>query len=121
MSETTPDDSKQVPHDSEKYSRMYLGNEKFDITAANQILINTAEWLIKKGKINEKNIPIPAGPKRYLINRENKNTYGGPLPGGKRLSNGYWIMLNLSKPNCVIYARKLLTKFGIDPKFLRVE
>lgn len=121
VSETTLTNTKQMPRDSEKYSRMYLGNEKFDITAANQILINTAEWLIKKGKINEKNIPIPAGPKRYLLNRENKNMYGGPLPGGKRLINGYWIMLNLSKPDCVIYARKLLTKFGIDPKLLRVE
>ena len=115
------EETKRFAQDSEKYTQMHIGTEKFDISAANQILINTTEWLIKKGKINDRALPIPAGPKRYLINRENKNMYGGPLPGGKRLSNGYWIMLNLSKSNCVIYARKLLTRFGMDPKSLRVE
>ena len=119
--EVGSDEVKRLAQDSEKYMRMYIGTEKFDINAANQILINTAEWLIKKGKINDRSLPIPAGPKRYLLNKENKNMYGGPLPGGKRLFNGYWIMLNLNKPNCVIYARKLLTKFGMDPKLLRVE
>lgn len=119
--ESSTSNTNHLQNVSERYSRMYIGNERFDINTANQILINTAEWLIKKGKINEKNIPIPAGPKRYLINRENKNKYGGPLPGGKRLSNGYWIMLNLSKDNCVIQARRLLKKFEFDPTLLRLE
>lgn len=119
-SETTHVDTERNSQDSEKYTRMYLGNERFDISAANQILINTAEWLIKKGMINDRSLPIPAGPKRYLLNKENKNMYGGPVPGAKKLYNGYWIMLNLNKPNCVIYARKLLMRFGMDPKMLSV-
>ncbi len=119
--ETNHVDAARNSQDSEKYTRMYLGSERFDISAANQILINTAEWLIKKGKITDKSLPIPAGPKRYLLNKENKNMYGGPLPAAKKLYNGYWIMLNLNKPNCVIYARKLLMRYGMDPKMLSVE
>ncbi|MEM3490344.1 MAG: hypothetical protein QXO75_11930 [Nitrososphaerota archaeon] len=109
------------PQDSGKYTRMYLGSEKFDITAANQILINTAEWLIRKGKINDKLLPIPAGPKRYLLNKENKNKYGGPLPSARKLSNGYWIMLNLNKESCIAYAKRLLVRFSVDPEILKLE
>ncbi|MEM3845042.1 MAG: hypothetical protein QXU98_05015 [Candidatus Parvarchaeota archaeon] len=119
--EATRGEDLKRPQGSGKYTRMYLGNEKFDITAANQILINTAEWLIRKGKIDDKLLPVSAGPKRYLLNKENKNKYGGPLPSAKKLSNGYWIMLNLSKDNCIAYAKRLLVRFNVDPEILKLE
>lgn len=102
-------------------SKMYIGKEQYQISAANQILINTAEYLIRKGKITEKNLPFSAGPKRYLINIRNENKYGGPLPQAKQLSNGWWIMLNFDSIQCELQARKLLSAFGSDPSSLRVQ
>ncbi|MCK4245341.1 MAG: hypothetical protein KAX20_06930, partial [Candidatus Omnitrophica bacterium] len=50
----------------EKPKRMKLSGEVFEIQSANEILTNTADWLIKKGKLKISDCPVPAGPKRYL-------------------------------------------------------
>ena len=72
-------------------STMVLGEDRFIISKANKILINTAEWLIKKGKLKQYDVPIETGPKNYLINLEAKHKRGNDFYGGKQLSNGLWL------------------------------
>lgn len=100
---------------------MRIQGKEFQISAQNHILINVPKWLIEKGKLNRNTVPIEAGPKRYLINRENKNKDGSLLPGGKAINGGLWIMLNLSSSNIVRMAYKLLEKFGYENKILELE
>ena len=108
-------------YSSKYYTKMRIQGKEFQISAQNQILINVANWLVEKGKLNRNTVPIEAGPKRYLINRENKNKDGSLLPGGKAINGGLWIMLNLSSSNIVRMAYKLLEKFGYENKILELE
>ncbi len=103
------------------YTKMRLEGKEYKILAQNQILINVAEWLVDKGKLNRNTVPIEAGYKRYLVNKENKNKDGRSLPGGKAIKGGLWLMLNLSASNIVLKSYELLEKFGYHKDTLQLE
>lgn len=103
------------------YTKMRLPGKEYRINAQNEILINVANWLIEKGKLSRNTVPIDAGHKRYLVNKENKNKDGRPLPGGKPINGGLWLMLNLSASNIVLKAYELLEKFGYQKGTLELE
>ena len=101
--------------------RLRIGNEIFEIRTSREILIKTAEWLIRKGKLKASDCPISAGYKRYLINTEPKHRYGENFRSPKRLSNGLYIETHYSTASCINLARKLLEKFGYNKDLLKVE
>ena len=124
--ETTEDNSVEYDnghsnYGNKYYTRMRLQDKDYKITTQNQILINVANWLVEKGKMNKTNVPIESGPKRYLVNKENKNKDGRPLPSGKQINGGLWLMLNLSASNIVMKSYELLERFGYDRKSLELE
>jgi hypothetical protein len=101
--------------------RFRLGNETFESPHAIDILINTANWLIQKGKLRPENCPVViGGRKRYLINREPKHRFDDDFKNPKQLSNGLWIEVHHNKASCINYAKRLLEKFGFPPDTLTI-
>ena len=75
------------------------------------VLINTANWLIKKGKITSLNCPIKLqeNGKSYLINTLPVHEDGRKFQyGGAELLNNLYIDKNWSKDDCIKKAKDLL-------------
>ncbi len=102
--------------------KMKLKGEVFELRNSFEILVNTANWLIKNGKLRPSDCPVGiVRGKRYLINKEPKHKYGGDFRAPKRLSNGLWIETHYSTAGCINYAKRLLEKFGFSPDILMIE
>ena len=101
--------------------RMKIGSDVFEIRNSYEILTNTAEWLIRKGKLKRSECPLPIGRKRHLINTEPKHRYGDSFRAPKRLSNGLYIEVHYSTAGCINNARRLLERFGFRSDMLEVH
>ena len=99
---------------------MRIGNDTFEIRKFNEVLINTAEWLISKGKLKRSVCPIPAGRKRNLINTIPKHRNGKTFRVPRKLSNGLYIEVNYNANDCINNAKKLLEKFGYPKDYLKI-
>lgn len=100
---------------------MHIRGEYFAIHNAYEILVNTAEWLIKRGKLKTSDAPIAMGYKRYLIHREPKHRYGDTFRGTRKLSNGLYIETSLSTAGCINHSRSLLERYGFPKDDLKIE
>jgi len=95
--------------------KIWIGNEgPFILKKYNEILVKTAEWLIKNKYITEKDLPIRAGnrAKRYLINVTNRHENGEEFVSFKRLFNGWYILTNYNSNSCIDMSKYLLEKYG---------
>ena len=101
--------------------KIKIGSNTYEIRNSYEILVNTANWLIKEGKLKKSDCPIPAGHKRNLINVKPEHKYGDSFRSPKRLSNGLFIDTNYSTPGCINSARQLLEKFGCRGNMLEVQ
>ncbi len=101
--------------------KVRIGNDTFKIRNSYEILTNTAEWLITKGKLTRNKCPIPIGRNRHLINIEPKHRYGDDFRAPKRLSNGLYIEVHYSTANCINSARRLLEHLGYRGDVLEVQ
>jgi len=102
--------------------KMKLKGEVFELRNSFEILVNTANWLIKNGKLRSSDSPVGIGRgKRNLINKEPKHKYGGDFRAPKKLSNGLWIETHYSTASCINYAKRLLEKFGVSSDILMIE
>lgn len=101
--------------------QMRIGSDAFEIRNSYEILINTAEWLIKKGKLKRSDCPVPSGHKRHLVNMEPKHRYGDDFRAPRRLSNGLWLETHYNTAACISNARRLLDKFGYRRNMLQVQ
>ena len=102
-------------------SKMKLAGEVFELRNSFEILVNTANRLIKKGKLKHSDCPVGMGHKRNLVNTQPKHKYGDDFRAPKRLSNGLWIETHYSTASCINYAKRLLEKFGSSPDTLVIE
>lgn len=100
---------------------MRIERDTFTVRNSYDILVNTAEWLIKKGKLRRENCPMISGRKRYLVNIEPKHRYGDDFRAPKKLSNGLFIETHYSTPGCIANARKLLEYCGLSGTLLEVQ
>jgi hypothetical protein len=99
--------------------QMKLKGEVFELHNSYEILVNTANWLIKNGKLKPSDCPVgTGGSKRNLINKEPKHKYGNSFRAPKKLSNGLWIETHYSTASCINYAKRLLEKFRVSPDIL---
>jgi hypothetical protein len=108
------------PSPPESPRTMKIERESFSVRNSYDMLVLTAEWLIKKGKLRKDNCPVVAGHKRYLVNTEPKHRYGGEFRAPKKLSNGLFIETHYSTSQCIINARKLLAHCGLNGSLLEV-
>jgi len=104
-----------------RHGKMKIGKDVFEIRNSYEILITTANWLIKQGKLKLTDCPVGIGYKRNLINKEPKHKYGGDFRAPKKLSNGLWIDVHYSTAGCINTARRLLEKFGYSSNTLEVQ
>jgi len=102
--------------------KMKLKGEVFELSNSFEILLNTANWLIKNNKLKPSDCPITIGRgKRNLINKEPKHKNGGDFRAPKKLSNGLWIETHASTASTINYTKRLLEKFGVSPDILTIQ
>jgi len=122
--EETPLDTNVEPISwrGESPRKMKLRGEVFELRNSFEILVNTANWLIKNGRLRPSDCPVGIGRgKRNLINKEPKHKYGSDFRAPKKLSNGLWIEAHYSTAGCINYAKRLLEKFGVPSDTLMIE
>jgi predicted type IV restriction endonuclease len=95
---------------------MRLDGKKSELFKYNQVLIEVAEWLIKKGKIRS---PIAIG-RGYLVSSTGKHPNGKEFFNKYKLSNGMFLEKNFSKPNCKQQAFALIRSCGFSESILEV-
>lgn len=105
----------------QKPQKMKLNQDQFSLQNSFEILVNTANWLIKKGKLKVSDCPISAGYRRNLVNIQSKHKNGEEFRAPKKLSNNLWIDCNYSTAGCISKARSLLEKFGFSGNTLIIE
>jgi hypothetical protein len=111
-----------IPWRGESPRKMKLKGEVFELRNSFEILVNTANWLIKNGKLRPSDCPVGIGRgKRNLINKEPKHKYGDDFRAPKKLSNGLWIETHYSTAGCVNYTKRLLEKFRVSSDILTIE
>ncbi|MEO0147056.1 MAG: hypothetical protein ABIM19_09510, partial [candidate division WOR-3 bacterium] len=95
-----------------------IGNEKYQIRSWRDILLSTAEWLIRKGHITEP-FKLKGSRKLYVVNSEPKQPDSKDKRMGKslfiRLSNGLYLWAKLNSADCVLWSFYLLEHFGYTP------
>ncbi len=114
-------DGSEGVHPIERPRKMKIEQDVFEIRKSNEILINTANWLIKKGKLKLSVCPVGMGHKRNLVNREPKHKYGDSFTAPKKLSNGLLIETHYSTAHCINNSRRLLVRFGYQGRILEVQ
>jgi hypothetical protein len=101
--------------------RMKIKEETFEFRNSFDIVVNTANWLIKNGKLKASDCPVQIGrSKKYLINRESKHSPTMAFRAPKQLSNGLWIEAHNSTAGHINCARRLLEKFGVSSDLLTI-
>lgn len=96
-----------------------FGNEKKPWRHYGDLLKITAKWLVEKGRIQSKNLPVyvPSG-KRYLINLKPIHEYGRPFDGKPyEISKDMYLLTNFSSNDCKIHAEYLMRKFAPEINF----
>jgi len=101
--------------------KMTIGSDTYEIRYSYDILVNTAEWLIKEDKLRKENCPIVSGHKRNLVNIQPKHRYEDNFRAPKRLSNGLYIETHYSTTSCITNARKLLERCGYSKNILELK
>ncbi len=99
---------------------MKIGIDTYPVKNWYDILVNTAEWLISKGKLKREDCPIEAGYRRNLVNTQAKHQNGDDFDQPKKLSNSLYIDTKYSAQGCVNNARKLLKRYGYQSNMLNV-
>lgn len=100
--------------------RLRIGNDTYEFKYSTDILVITANWLIKENKITKEDCPISSGRKRNLINTESKHITGKDFFGPRVLSNDLYIETNYSAPTCEVKSRFLLERFGYSKDMLEI-
>ncbi len=80
------------------------------------VLMDTAEWLCEKDLLTDGNVPVPAGPVKYIVNTSNFDKNGKGMKSWGAINNGrYYVDKDLRCVQICNNARKLLEHCGQDP------
>ena len=103
--------------------RMTLEDETVELEHYFEILVNVANWLIKKGKLKRADCPVATerARRRNLVNVEPKHRDGERFHQPKQLSDALWIEAHASGEALENYARWLLERFGCSRDTLVLE
>ena len=103
-------------------TKMKIEEETFELRFGFEILVNTANWLIRRGKIERKDCPIAVSRgERNLVNLIPEHKSNDDFTAPKKLSNGFWIETHSSSKATIKYAKRLLEMYGISENLLHVE
>ncbi len=114
-----PYTEKTIEGQNKKPKKMKLESKEFELRAYKDILVNTANWLIKNGKLKPSDCPVMrGGKKRCIVNKTPKHMDDKNFTSPKKISNGLYIETNYSGNDCINHAKWLLQKFGVSPDIL---
>lgn len=118
-----PDDLSDYQHDPlTNWGAVIIDGQRFPMRYKKDVLVQTAEWLIMRGKIKHESCPVRIGRgASYLINTRNLHSDGKPFTNPRRLSNGLFMHTNFSASDSLKHAQNLLRHFGFSPKILHVS
>ena len=83
------------------------------VTGWNKALLETAEWLSKKGDLTIQKCPIEIGNTRNLVSISPNHRNGVDFKNPYQTSTGLYVELHFSARNCHRYIRFLLEKFSV--------
>jgi predicted type IV restriction endonuclease len=119
-----------ITKENNEIREMKIGNNIYPIGKRElyNILVNTAEWLIKEGKLKREDVPINTkGEKNYednkinyLVNKDHKNSGNKEFRAPKPLSNGLYIETSFGKSQIIVNARKLLKSYDYQEELLEI-
>ncbi len=101
-------------------SRFIIGGELHKIKHSNEILTETAEWLIKRGKLTKSDCKVSSGSIRYITNDAPFHQNGKQFFMPRKLSNGVWVELHNSGRRSEALAKSLLTRYGYPEDTIQV-
>jgi predicted type IV restriction endonuclease len=93
-----------------------IGRDFIRCERSYEILTETAEWVIKQGRLKQDEAPIESGSKRFLINRIPQHKSGKAFRAPKKLSNGLWMETHAGTKRHIKLAQHLLEHFGFKDK-----
>jgi len=112
--------SKTITARADKPKQMILNNTTYNLSKPSwEILVNTANWLIKQGKLTSKNCPVVVGPKRYLVHTIPEHGHRRFM-AGRKLSNGLWIECHWSYTDAIKHAYTLIEQLGYSQSTLKI-
>lgn len=87
------------------------------------ILQNTAKWLHDNKRLQAKDLPVyVSSGKRYLINITPNHADGRPFIGNYyKISDGMFLLTNLSGPECMKNSKYLMQRFAREIKYNILE
>ena len=118
-----PEREKQERNEPPTARAVILDGKHYPIISAFEILLQTAEWLIKLKKLNRDVCPILPGENskvRYLIHTQPIHQSGTPFKRPKLLTNGLYLDVNYSLKDSVRLAKSLLVRNGYPPTTLQL-
>ena len=121
LREITSEDIKGRRKGGFKPLSLTIKGERFEVNKSNQILIRTAEWLIKNGKMTKSTVPVESGSKRYLVNTEPVHKSGKKFFSPYKLSNGLFLETHASSESTEKYAKLLMKYYGYPEDFISVR
>ncbi len=112
-----PKTPRRTNNQTVKPKRMQVGSESYELSHKNEILINTADWLIDKGHLKSLDCPVNIGIRgKIIVIDKNPNAF----KKSKELKNGLYIDYQYSR-RAPDFARRLLKKYRYDPAILQIE
>ena len=106
---------------SRKVSAVVLAGEHLLVENFRYVLVETAEWLVRCGKLKRECRPVKIGyAKNYLVATLSEHSNENRHKHLKQLSNGLCIYTNFTPVNSIEQARKLLEYFGYSPDMLQI-
>jgi hypothetical protein len=104
-----------------------LGSDVFECPTANAILVNTANWLVRQGKLGPEHCPVIANPRRgigqlwCLVNSQPVHPGGQEFRAPKILENQLYVETLGGRKDFERYSRNLLKWAGLDPTLLQID
>ncbi len=73
------------------FSVIFPDKQRYDVKAWRDLLVSVIEWLIKTGRLTEKQLPLkhPRATKRYIVNTKSVHLTGSPFTAPKQVLNVY--------------------------------
>lgn len=106
-----------------KPQRIQIDDVHYELRYVFEILVHTANWLIRKRNLKLSDCPIKVtrSSKRVLIDRTPVHPSGQEFYAPKQLKRGLYIECHASRKSTIDYSKKLLEKYGYDPEMLKVD
>ena len=93
----------------------FPGEEERAIQYWNRVLVEVAEWLVRKGTLTAQKCPIKReGASRYLVHSQSQHPDGSDFISRRELSNGLFLETNAAAKQLVDNARFLLERLEED-------